>query len=175
MHYCWASSSALRASKISCRRQCIKTKQLLSCHEERQALLKSSYQGHLKSQPHTMSCCLYLLLWCTAAAFSLSRVYVCRILSIEHKILWTLTQVLESEDEETPKAPEPRKQNVVSGGLVGFGVAEDLLNIDFSPPEEAPEEFRARPYNAAIPTEVKVGVSGAETPTFLSIIPQQDP
>ena len=36
----------------------------------------------------------------------------------------------------------------VAGGLTGFGVAEDLLCIDFSPPEEAPEEFRAMTFSA---------------------------
>ena len=30
-----------------------------------------------------------------------------------------------------------------SGGMTGFDVAKDLLKIDFSPPKEAPEEFRA--------------------------------
>lgn len=30
-----------------------------------------------------------------------------------------------------------------AGGLTGFEVAKDLMKINFSPPSEAPEEFRA--------------------------------
>lgn len=67
------------------------------------------------------------------------------------------------EEEETPKAPVPEKKvNVVSGGLAGFHVASDLLNIDFSPPEEAPEEFRAVAYNSAAPKEIRRGASGQQ-------------
>ena len=67
-------------------------------------------------------------------------------------------QVLEESDSEyeTPKAPTPKKQLVVSGGLTGFGVAQDLLQIDFSAPEEAPEEFRAVAFYEA----PKPGLSG---------------
>lgn len=68
--------------------------------------------------------------------------------------------LLESEDEETEKA-KPVPKYVVSGGLTGFGVANDLMFIDFSPPEEAPEEFRAMPYNAKKLTTLKSGISGA--------------
>lgn len=35
-----------------------------------------------------------------------------------------------------------------TGGLTGFNVAKDLLKLDFSSPEEAPEEFRAVVFNA---------------------------
>lgn len=35
-----------------------------------------------------------------------------------------------------------------TGGLTGFNVAKDLLKLDFSNPEEAPEEFRAVVFNA---------------------------
>lgn len=51
---------------------------------------------------------------------------------------------------------------MVSGGLTGFGVAQDLLHIDFSTPEEAPEEFRAQPFNAKRITTLKSGLSGAK-------------
>ena len=34
------------------------------------------------------------------------------------------------------------------GGLTGFGVAKDLMKLDFSNPEDAPEEFRAVTFNA---------------------------
>lgn len=39
----------------------------------------------------------------------------------------------------------------VAGGLTGFAVAKDLLKLDFSSPEEAPEEFRAVTFNAPPP------------------------
>ena len=49
---------------------------------------------------------------------------------------------------------------MVSGGLTGFGVAQDLLNIDFSPPEDAPEEFRAVAFNEKRVTTLRSGKSG---------------
>ena len=49
---------------------------------------------------------------------------------------------------------------MVSGGLTGFGVAQDLLNIDFSPPEDAPEEFRAMAFNEKRVTTLRSGKSG---------------
>ena len=55
---------------------------------------------------------------------------------------FTLQALQEEEDPETPKVPTPKKI-IVSGGLTGFGIAEDLLKIDFSTPEEAPEEYKA--------------------------------
>ncbi len=48
----------------------------------------------------------------------------------------------------------------MSGGLTGFGVAQDLLNIDFSPPEDAPEEFRAVAFNEKRVTTLRSGKSG---------------
>lgn len=36
----------------------------------------------------------------------------------------------------------------MAGGLTGFTVAKDLMKLDFSNPEEAPEEFRAVTFNA---------------------------
>ena len=36
----------------------------------------------------------------------------------------------------------------VTGGLTGFAVAKDLMKLDFSPPSEAPEEFRALTFTA---------------------------
>ena len=36
----------------------------------------------------------------------------------------------------------------LAGGLTGFAVAKDLMKLDFSNPEEAPEEFRAVTFNA---------------------------
>ena len=55
--------------------------------------------------------------------------------------------------------PTP-KLLIPSGGLTGFGVAPDLLMLDFSSPEEAPEEFRAVPY-FEMPREIKPGLSGS--------------
>ena len=66
----------------------------------------------------------------------------------------------ESEHGDTPKAPTPKKRLVVSGGLTGFGIAQDLLQIDFSPPEEAPEEFKAVAFYEE-PKQIKPGLSGA--------------
>jgi len=64
------------------------------------------------------------------------------------------------EKEEKPKRAAPKY--VVSGGLTGFGVAQDLLNIDFSPPEEAPAEFRAMAFNEKRVTTLKSGKSGRD-------------
>lgn len=36
----------------------------------------------------------------------------------------------------------------LTGGLTGFNVAKDLMKLDFSPPKEAPEEFRALTFSA---------------------------
>ena len=71
----------------------------------------------------------------------------------------------EEEKEEKkgqPKKTAPKKAYVVSGGLLGFGVAQDLLNIDFSPPEEAPDEFRAMAFNEKKVTTLKSGKSGGD-------------
>jgi hypothetical protein len=57
------------------------------------------------------------------------------------------------------KPPTPMKI-VASAGLVGFNVAQDLLSLDFSTPEEAPDEFRAVPFNSQKSVEVKPGLSG---------------
>ena len=80
-------------------------------------------------------------------------------------------QALASEDEEEEKKEKkgqpkkaPKKAYVVSGGLTGFGVAQDLLNIDFSPPEEAPDEFRAMAFNEKKVTILKSGKSGELVP-----------
>ncbi|KAL3162306.1 hypothetical protein ABBQ32_009993 [Trebouxia sp. C0010 RCD-2024] len=57
---------------------------------------------------------------------------------------------LDEEDEyaeEVEVKPDPDKF-VPSGGLTGFTVAKDLMKIDFSPPQEAPEEFRALTFSA---------------------------
>ena len=72
---------------------------------------------------------------------------------------WFCLQALEEEEEEArPKTP--KQDIVVSGGLVGFGVAQDLLKLDFSPEEVAPPEYRAVPYNAALPQRLRSGASG---------------
>ena len=65
----------------------------------------------------------------------------------------------ESDLGDTPKAPTPKKKLIVSGGLTGFGIAQDLLQIDFSPPEEAPEEFKAVAFYEE-PKQIKPGLSG---------------
>eukprot|EP00884_Botryococcus_braunii_P012112 jgi/Botrbrau1/20901/Bobra.0135s0032.1 len=68
----------------------------------------------------------------------------------------------EESDSDSPlhKAPSPMKV-VASAGLVGFNVAQDLLTLDFSTPEEAPEEFRAMPFNSQKSVEFKPGLSGS--------------
>ncbi|KAL0047228.1 hypothetical protein WJX82_010183 [Trebouxia sp. C0006] len=50
-----------------------------------------------------------------------------------------------AEEEEAQLNPD---RFIPSGGLTGFNVAKDLLKLDFSSPEEAPEEFRAVVFNA---------------------------
>lgn len=70
-------------------------------------------------------------------------------------------QAMEDDEEEEEKQPKKAKPKyVVSGGLTGFGVAQDLLHVDFSPPEEAPEEFRAVPFNEKRVTTLRSGKSG---------------
>ena len=72
------------------------------------------------------------------------------------------TQVLqEEEDPDTPKPPTPKKI-IVSGGFCGFGIAEDLLRIDFSTPEEAPEEYKAVAFFEE-PRTIRPGVSGQKS------------
>ena len=44
-------------------------------------------------------------------------------------------------------------------------MAQDLLHIDFSPPEEAPKEFKAMPFNAKRLTTLKSGLSGVQAGT----------
>ena len=97
-------------------------------------------------------------------------------------------QVLLPEDD--PQSPRAPKLLVASGGLTGFGVAQarrrrdtgcspavqlrccrprrpdayapqDLLALDFSAPEEAPEQFRAIAFNAhAEAVQIRPGLSG---------------
>jgi hypothetical protein len=69
-----------------------------------------------------------------------------------------LNQVLE---EDIPNKPMTPQRLAVSGGLTGFDVAQDLLLLDFSSPEQAPAQFRAVPYDAARISTPKAGVSGA--------------
>ena len=47
---------------------------------------------------------------------------------------------------------------------MGFGVAKDLLELEFSDPEVAPPEYRAVAYNAAPPVRLRSGLSGETTP-----------
>ncbi len=70
-----------------------------------------------------------------------------------------LLQALEPEEERARQPPTPQRY-VASGGLASFNVAQDLLNIDFSPPEQAPPEFRAVPYDSQRITTLSSGVSG---------------
>ncbi|KAK9842240.1 hypothetical protein WJX81_002174 [Elliptochloris bilobata] len=62
--------------------------------------------------------------------------------------------------EDDPQSPKAPKLLVASGGLTGFGVAQDLLKIDFSTPEDAPEQFRAKPFDAGEAVEIRPGLSG---------------
>ena len=41
-----------------------------------------------------------------------------------------------------------------------FNVAQDLLSVEVSPPEDAPAEFRAVQYDSERITTLKSGVSG---------------
>ncbi|KAK9805406.1 hypothetical protein WJX73_001936 [Symbiochloris irregularis] len=94
-------------------------------------------------------------------------------------------EVLEEEPPTPGVKPPEKKQNIVSGGLTGFAVAEDLLNMDFKDPEEVPEEFKAMAYNATTTKEIKKGdrtISGsfgtldpasAELARFLKRLQQQ--
>ena len=66
-------------------------------------------------------------------------------------------QVLEEASPATPMTPQ---RLVASGGLTGFGVAQDLLLLDFSPPDQAPQEFRVTPYDTARVSTPRPGVSG---------------
>lgn len=76
-------------------------------------------------------------------------------------VMQALEEDLDWKDKhEKPKRAAPKY--VVSGGLTGFGVAQDLLNIDFSPPEEAPQEFRAMAFNEKRVTTLKSGKSGRD-------------
>ena len=84
------------------------------------------------------------------------------VLNILQAIVIHPKRDLLADDEEEEEKPKPVPKYVVSGGLTGFGVANDLMFIDFSPPEEAPEEFRATPYNAKNITTLKSGVSGED-------------
>lgn len=83
-----------------------------------------------------------------------------------------LVQAYEEEsDAETPSHKQPSPTKVVaSAGLVGFNVAQDLLALDFSTPEEAPEEFRAMPFNSQKSVEVKPGLSGMYVALFQQFV-----
>jgi hypothetical protein len=84
------------------------------------------------------------------------------LLQIDITLCYPVQELLDSDDDEEEEQ-KPKKQPpkyVASGGLTGFGVAQDLLHIDFSPPEEAPEEFKAQPFNAKRITTLKSGLSG---------------
>lgn len=82
-------------------------------------------------------------------------------------------QVTEDEPPTPGVKPPERKQNIVSGGLTGFNVAEDLLNMDFKDPEEVPEEFKAMAYNASSTKEIRKGVSGESSPDWITALPDQ--
>lgn len=95
-------------------------------------------------------------------------------------------QVLFAEEEEPQSPQAPKTLLKASGGLTGFGVAQasccfvqlcelasadpvcltlrgtaqDLLRIDFSTPEEAPEQFRAIAFDAKEVVEIRPGLSG---------------
>ena len=63
-------------------------------------------------------------------------------------------------DDVKEEKPKEKPKYAVSGGLTGFPCANDLLFIDFSPPAEAPEEFRAVAYDSNKLTTLKSGISG---------------
>ena len=64
-------------------------------------------------------------------------------------------------EEASPSKPMTPQRLVVSGGLTGFGVAQDLLLLDFSAPDQAPQEFRTTQYDATQISTPRPGVSGA--------------
>lgn len=110
-------------------------------------------------------------------------------ITVEHtevKHLLGALQVLFSGEEEPQSPKAPKNVLKASGGLTGFGVAQasccfvhlcelpsadpvcltlrgtaqDLLRIDFSTPEEAPEQFRAIAFDAKEVVEIRPGLSG---------------
>jgi hypothetical protein len=62
--------------------------------------------------------------------------------------------------EELARQPQTPQRFVAAGGLASFNIAQDLLNVEFGPPERAPEQFRAIPYDAQRITTLSSGVSG---------------
>lgn len=68
-----------------------------------------------------------------------------------------MLQALEEDEPRTPRTPQ---QFVVAGGLGGLNVAHDLLNLDFSAPEDAPDEFRNVQYDSQRITTLRSGLSG---------------
>lgn len=58
------------------------------------------------------------------------------------------SHLIEEDSDEDEATPKPAEDKIVaSGGLTGFAVASDLLKMDFSPPAEVPEMFRAPAFN----------------------------
>ncbi len=63
-------------------------------------------------------------------------------------------------DPRAPETPATPQSFIVQGGLASFEVAQDLLYLDFSQPEHAPEEFRMLSYNPERTTSLRSGISG---------------
>ena len=57
---------------------------------------------------------------------------------------------------------------------MGFGVAKDLLELEFSDPEVAPPEYRAVAYNAAPPVRLRSGLSGETAPAGAAMLLASD-
>ena len=63
-------------------------------------------------------------------------------------------------DLRAPDTPATPQSFIVQGGLASFEVAQDLLYLDFSQPEHAPQEFRMLSYNPERTTSLRSGISG---------------
>ncbi|CAL5228811.1 g12011 [Coccomyxa viridis] len=60
-----------------------------------------------------------------------------------------------------PDTPATPQSFIVEGGLASFEVAQDLLYLDFSQPEHAPQEFRNLSYDPERTTSFGSGNSGS--------------
>ena len=149
-HCSWATMAGLDSLAI--------LQQELQRIGKNQLVLRSAIDSDkaIVVHPSQQALLVPLTLWACPASPCLHHANVIRTCG-----LGTYLQALEDEEEEEEKkAKKAKPKYVVSGGLTGFGVAQDLLNIDFSPPEEAPEEFRAVPFNEKRVTILKSGKSG---------------
>ena len=67
-----------------------------------------------------------------------------------------------------PETPATPQSFVVEGGLASFEIAQDLLYLDFSRPEHAPQEIRRLSFNPERTISLRSGISGVQV-LFLHI------